>query len=79
MRPFWCRVQRNHPELDEVQREIYHKDPRVFLSIQRPEVQSLKSQGSALPVSWRQAALFAPQPSLPLSPEPLLSLDSVHL
>lgn len=29
------------PELDEVQREIHHKDPRAFIGTQRPEVKSL--------------------------------------
>ena len=46
MRLFLCWVQRNQLKLDEVQREIHHKDPRVFLGTQRPGVKSLKTQGS---------------------------------
>ena len=46
MRLFWFWVQRNHLELDEVQREIHHKDPRVFVGTQRPGVKSLNTQGS---------------------------------
>ena len=45
----------------------------------RSEVSKYPRKCLTLPVCWRQASLFAPQSSLPLSLEPLLSLTSIHL